>query len=154
MVVTYAMVGLRDVSIAILSSLGTLLVSSAYRSHADHLTTLGRPKAVGEKAFVLAVNLQFQDNVSAENLLKAWGQAAEWCVKNEPFLYAYEVAQSDQDPLKYVIFERYRSKEDYTGPHRKSPAFKAFRPQMRLLQESSKVTVTGSSYNELGLGFT
>ena len=145
---------LRDAVVAILSSLGTLLVSSGYHAHTSHVTTLGRPKAVGEKAFVLSVNLQFEDNASAKALLKAWGEAADWCVENEPFLFAYEIAQSDQDPLKYVIFERYRSKEDYTGPHRKSPAFKAFRPQMRLLQESGKVTVTGSSYNEVGLGFT
>ena len=147
------MVGLRDVSIAILSSLGTLLVSSAYRSHADHLTTLGRPKAVGEKAFVLAVNLQFQDNVSAENLLKAWGQAAEWCVKNEPFLYAYEVAQSDQDPLKYLVYERYRSKADYLETHKSSPAFKEFRPKMQALQESGQVVVSGHSFDEVGVGF-
>lgn len=144
----------RDLVVVLVSSLGTLLVANGFRSHANNLTTLGHPKAIGEKAFVLTVNLQFQDNASADALLKAWARAADWCVQNEPFLFAYEVAQSDQDPLRYIILERYRSKEDYTGPHRKSPAFKEFRPQMRLLQESGKVSVTGSSYQELGLGFT
>ena len=66
----------------------------------------------------------------------------------------YEVAQSDKDPLRYVILERYRSKDDYLGAHRRSPAFREFRPQMRALQESGRVTVTGSSYQELGIGFT
>ena len=63
-------------------------------------------------------------------------------------------ARAVADPLKYVIFERYRRKDDYTGAHRRSPAFKEFRPQMRALQDSGKVTVTGSSFNELGIGFT
>ena len=58
------------------------------------------------------------------------------------------------DPLKYVIIERYRSKEDYLGLHRSSPAFHEFRPRMRALQNEGKVTVTGSSFRELGVGFT
>ena len=49
--------------------------------------------------------------------------------------YMYEIAQSDKDPLSYMIFERYRSKQDYTGPHRRSLAFLKFRPQMKALQE-------------------
>ena len=56
--------------------------------------------------------------------------------------------------LQYAIFERYRSKEDYTGAHRQSPAFAAFRPQMRALQDSGKVSVSGASHQELGVGFS
>ena len=63
-------------------------------------------------------------------------------------------ARSAADPLRYVIIERYRSRDDYVGAHRRSPAFKDFRPQMRALQEAQKVTVTGHSYKELGIGFT
>lgn len=148
------MLTIRDALVAVVSAAATLLASHAVHAHGAHLTTLGRAKASGELAFVLSVGLQFRDNASAQSLLKAWEKAAQYCIANEPFLYAYEVAQSDQDPLRYVIFERYRSKEDYTGAHRRSPAFKAFRPQMRELQDSGAVTVTGSSYRELGLGFT
>ena len=152
------MLTLRDVLVALASVLATLLVVHA--THAAHVppgmytTTLGRTKATAEKAFVLSVGLQFRDKGSAETLLKAWEQAARYCIEHEPFLFAYEVAQSDSDPLKYVILERYRSKLDYTGAHRRSPAFKAFRPQMRAMQDSGAVTVSGQSYQELGIGFT
>ena len=144
---------------AIASSMLTLFVTKAGPFHAanvngKHLTTLGRPKATGEKAFMLSVGLKFTDNSSAETLLKAWGKAARYCIENEPFLFAYEVAQSDKDPLSYVILERYASKSDYLGAHRRSPAFKEFRPQMKALQDSGAVVVTGSSYDELGIGFT
>ena len=91
---------------------------------------------------------------AADGLLDAWAAAAAWCLDNEPFLFAYEVAQSDQDPLTYTIIERYRSKADYLGPHRTSPAFKEFRPKMRAMQDSGKVVVSGHSYHELGTGFT
>ena len=83
-----------------------------------------------------------------------WSKAAAYCLANEKFLYAYEMAQSDQDPLRYLVTERYRSKADYLGAHRSSSAFKEFRPKMKELQNSGDVIVTGSSYNELGVGFT
>ena len=117
-------------------------------------TTTGRAKATHDKAFVLSVGLQFRNAADATDLLAAWKDAAEWCLTHEPFLFAYEVAQSDKDPNRYVIIERYRSKEDYTGPHRSSPAFKRFRPRMRALQDSGAVVVTGDSFVELGVGFT
>ena len=72
---------------------------------------------------------------------------------NEPFLYSYEVSQSDKDPLQYIIVERYRSKADYVGAHRRSTAFHTFRPQMKALQDAGEVIVTGASFNEVGLGF-
>ena len=105
-------------------------------------------------AFVLTVGLRFQDMNSAAHLLSAWRAAADYCIANEPFLYAYEVAQSDKDNLTYMIFERYRSKQDYVGPHRHSEAFKTFRPIMHAMQTSGAVIVSGASYQELGVGFT
>ena len=64
------------------------------------------------------------------------------------------MAQSDKDPLVYQIYERYASKADYLGAHRSSPAFKAFRPRMKALQDAGEVNVSGSSFVEIGLGFT
>ena len=145
----------RDCCVALLSALATLAISHVARTHGGaHLTSSGRAKSVGDRAFVLSVTLDFQDAATATELVEAWSAAAAWCLKNEPFLYAYEVAQSDKDPLSYVIVERYRNKSDYLGPHRSSPAFKEFRPRMRALQESGKVKVGGRSYIELGVGFT
>ena len=113
----------------------------------------GHAKVRGDKAFVLSVTLDFEDETTAMELVKAWKDAADWCYMNEPFLYAYEVAQSDKNPLHYAIFERYRSKADYVGAHRSSPAFRDFRPKMKAMQESGKVKVGGQSYLELGVGF-
>ena len=90
----------------------------------------------------------------ARSLLREWGRAATWCYEHESFLYHYEMAQSDKDPLVYQIYERYASKADYLGAHRSSPAFKAFRPRMKALQDAGEVNVSGSSFVEIGLGFT
>jgi quinol monooxygenase YgiN len=144
----------RDLLVATMAILGTLSAVHAHRAFASTSTTTGRPKAVGEKAFVLSVGLQFRDSQAADEVISAWRVAAEACLTREPFLYAYEFAQSEDDPLRYVILERYRSKDDYTGPHRSSAAFKKFRPKLRALQESGRVQVSGSSYRELGIGFT
>ena len=118
------------------------------------LTTTGRHKARNEKAFVLSVGLHFTSASAAEAVIREWSRVAEHCLVNEPFLYHYEFAQSDQEPLKYMMYERYRSKDDYAGAHRKSKAFHKFRPILRAMQERGEVTVTGTSYQELGVGFT
>ena len=150
----YPMADSRLLLAVLAAILGTLLVERLHHRLLVPTTTSGRAKAVGEKAFVLSVSLQFSDAATSTELLSAWKDAADWCYTHEDFLFAYEVAQSDKDPLKYVIIERYRSKDDYTGAHRTSPAFKRFRPKMRALQESGRVVVTGDSYQELGFGFT
>ena len=62
--------------------------------------------------------------------------------------------RSDKKENVYVVTERYRSKEDYLHAHRSSPAFVAFRPVMRRMQDSGDVVVSGDSFVELGLGFT
>ena len=145
----------RDLLVAAVSSALTITAIFGVQFHrSGPVTTLGRQKARREKAFVLSVDLTFADHGSAAMLLEAWSKAADWCMENEPFLFAYEIAQSDKNNLSYVIMERYRSKADYLGPHRRSPAFKAFRPKMRALQDSGGVVVTGNSYQEVGIGFT
>lgn len=107
----------------------------------------------GARAFVLRVDLTFVDAADARALVRAWGEAADWCRAREPFLLHYEIAQSDAEPLKYSIYERYRTKEDYLGPHKSSEAFRKFRPQMRALQDAGKLVVSGESFVELGVGF-
>lgn len=116
-------------------------------------TTRGRVKSRGEKAFVLAVELRFRDAAAAEAIVKEWALAAEYCLVHEPFLFHYEIARSDKDPLRYMVYERYRSKADYIGPHKLSPAFAAFRPKLKEMQESARVEVVGESWDELGVGF-
>ena len=115
------------------------------------LSSTGRPKAKGENAFCLSRGWQPRGRAA---LAAAVGPRRSWCTEHEPFLYHYEMAQSDKDPLVYQIYERYASKADYLGAHRSSPAFKAFRPRMKALQDAGEVNVSGSSFVEIGLGFT
>ena len=42
-----------------------------------------------------------------------------------------------------MIYERYRSKADYLGAHRSSPAFLQFRPKMKALQDAGDVLISG-----------
>ena len=42
------------------------------------VTTLGHPKARADKAFVLAVELQFKSASVAEQLIVDWTRAADW----------------------------------------------------------------------------
>ena len=67
-----------------------------------HTTTQGRTKVRGEKAFVLAVELRFRDAASAQSLVNDWQKAADYCLEHEPFLFHYEVARSDKDPVLLI----------------------------------------------------
>uniref|UniRef100_A0A7S0Q9H1 ABM domain-containing protein n=1 Tax=Coccolithus braarudii TaxID=221442 RepID=A0A7S0Q9H1_9EUKA len=137
----------------ILATLATThVILPALSGH--HYTSTGRAKQVGDNAFVLSVGLTFRSVASAESFTTAWAEAASYCRKNEPFLYQYEVSQSDKNALEYVIMERYRSKADYVDVHRHSSAFNQFRPKLRALQEAGEVAIKGGSYVELGIGFT
>jgi quinol monooxygenase YgiN len=115
------------------------------------LTGTSRQKNT-DGAFVLMVDLKFKTSDAAKELLKEWTKVADWCRRNEPELYHYEISQSDKDELRYGIVERYRSKDDYFQ-HKTSAAFTQFRPKMQALQDAGLLEVTGSSYFELGHGF-
>jgi quinol monooxygenase YgiN len=123
----------------------------------DALGGAARAGAVRERngagAFVLRVDLTFERDEDARELVRAWGEVADYARAHEPFLEHYEIMRSDADPLKYSIYERYRSKEDYLGPHKASAKFLEFRPKMRALEEQGKLFVSGASFVELGVGF-
>ena len=107
--------------------LGVLTMTAVTQLTMTPKTSLGRRKATQERAFVLNVGLTFRSQGVADGFIKEWAKAADYCLANEDFLFAYELAQSDQDPLRYLITERYRSKADYLGAHRSSSAFKVTR---------------------------
>jgi len=116
-------------------------------------TSTGRQKERNEKAFVLSVELLFEDKDTATQVIDEWRKVAEWCHNNEAILYHYEIAKSDQDPLKYHMYERYRSKSDYLNIHKASDAFQEFRKILQEAQDRGAVKVSGSSYLELGIGY-
>ena len=144
----------RDLLVATISVMATLVIMRSFPLLSVPQTTAGRPKSRGDRAFVLSVGLHFQSVAAAEDLLGEWAKIADYCYKNERFLYQYEVSQSDKQKLRYVVVERYRSKEDYLQAHRRSAAFEEFRPKMKAMQERGDVEVSGDSYYELGIGFT
>ena len=117
--------GRRPLIVAFL--LGVLTMTAVTQLTMTPKTSLGRRKATQERAFVLNVGLTFRSQGVADGFIKEWAKAADYCLANEDFLFAYELAQSDQDPLRYLITERYRSKADYLGAHRSSSAFKVMR---------------------------
>ena len=125
--------------------------------HKNPITTSAtitkRTKIRTEKAFTLAIELKFNDPKSAIQLIDEWTVLARWCMFNESFLLHYEISQSDNDPLKYLVYERYISKNDHIGAHRSSWAFNEFRPKLKELQDLGKVVISGNSYVELGKGF-
>ena len=105
------------------------------------------------KAWTLVVTLQFESETDANQAIADWKVVADYCAKNEPFLYHYEIGKSDSDPLKLHIVERYESKEKYLNVHKSGSAFLEFRPKLKALQDAGKVTIEGFSYQELGQGF-
>jgi endonuclease/exonuclease/phosphatase family metal-dependent hydrolase/quinol monooxygenase YgiN len=119
----------------------------------DTATSNCRMKTRNEKAWVLSIILTFSDVDSANEFITYWAEMSNYCFKQEPYLYHYEISQSDQEPLRYMVYERYASKKDYLNKHRNSLAFSKFRPKMKALQDAGRVTVSGHSYDELGIGF-
>jgi hypothetical protein len=46
-----------------------------------------------ENAFVLTVGLTFRTDAAAQELMAEWSKIADYCYKEEPWLYAYEFAR-------------------------------------------------------------
>lgn len=79
---------------------------------------------------------------------------AEYCKIHEPETIAYEVLQSDKDPLQVLILERYKSKDrSFVDIHRSSIPFQTFRPKLKAMEDQGYVTISGDSYFDSGIGF-
>jgi quinol monooxygenase YgiN len=105
-------------------------------------------------AWTLSVTLTFSDPTDLNYILTEWTTLANYCDENEEFLYHYEVGIDDSNPLIAHIIERYKSKDEYLHIHKKSEKFLKFRSQLKELQDTGKVTVSGFSFQESGRGFT
>jgi quinol monooxygenase YgiN len=98
--------------------------------------------------------LQFANELYRVQFLEDFAPLAAYVRENEPLTLAYEALQSDQDPLKILILERYADKEHaFLQVHRSSKAFLEFRPKLKSMQDAGFVKVEGSSYNDTMLGF-
>lgn len=109
---------------------------------------------VETKPFSLFVTLVFSAEEKKESFCNEFATLAEYVMKNEPDTLAYELLLSDKDPLRVLIMERYKDKENaYLKIHRSSEAFLAFRPKLKAMEDVGDVTIHGDSYLDAGLGF-
>mmetsp|Transcript_5439 Transcript_5439/g.7875 ORF Transcript_5439/g.7875 Transcript_5439/m.7875 type:complete len:157 (-) Transcript_5439:135-605(-) len=108
----------------------------------------------GPPSFSLLVTLLFKKEQYKEEFLNDFVPLAKYVRQHEPTTIAYEVLQSDDDPLRIMILERYVDKEmAYLKVHKLSAAFLEFRPKLKAMQESGFVTIEGHSYRDSQLGF-
>ena len=105
-------------------------------------------------AFSLLVSLNFTEEKHKVTFLEDFAPLAAYVKEKEVDTIAYEVLLSDKDPLRVLIMERYKDKEEaYLQVHKTSEPFLEFRPKLQALQEAGLVTVDGESYIDSGLGF-
>ena len=105
-------------------------------------------------AFSLLVTLQFTAEEHKEAFLKYISPLAKYVNAKEPDTIAYKVLLSDKDPLRVLIMERYKDRENaFLKVHRTSEPFLEFRPKLQALQEAGFVNVVGESYDDSDVGF-
>lgn len=110
--------------------------------------------ASSNTAFSLLVTLTFVSRTQKEQFLKDIAPLADYVRDHEPDTIAYQVLQSDKEPLRVLILERYRNKEKaFLEVHRSSEAFKTFRPKLKAMEEAGLVSVAGESYVDTDVGF-
>ncbi|PRW33870.1 ribosome-binding factor A [Chlorella sorokiniana] len=77
-------------------------------------------------SYILTVHLGFQNAADRDEVLAAFHPLAEHVRANEEGTITYQWLQSDSDPLKCLILERYTSKQYLDDVHCQSEPFKAF----------------------------
>ena len=107
-------------------------------------------------AFFLGVTITFSSPEDKAHFKELFRPLAQYVQDFEPDTLSYILSESDKDPLRVSILERYRDKNQaFLETHRSSPAFVAFKSKMGAMVEAKKITlVDGHSYLEqAGLGF-
>lgn len=103
--------------------------------------------------FTLVVTLDFVDDRSKQAFLRDIAPEAAFVEAQEPQTLSYKVLQSDSDPLRLLIIERYATKDAYLQTHKSSSTFQAFRPKLQQLQDAKRVVVSGGGYIDTPAGF-
>lgn len=107
-------------------------------------------------AFFLGVAVHFthaKDKAEFKNIFKP---LADYVTNHEGGTVSYQYSESDKDPLRVFILERYKDKDvAFMKVHRSSPAFMKFRALMAKMQDTKQISlVDGHSYVEdSALGF-
>ena len=106
--------------------------------------------------FFLGVAVNFATSQDKRDFMEIFKPLATYVKSYEQGTCGYKLAESDKEPLRIFILERYIDKEkDFVQAHRSSPAFLEFRAKMAKMQQDKKITaVDGHSYIERSdLGF-
>lgn len=100
-----------------------------------------------DATFSLLVNLKFESKHYLDQFLTDIEPLLEYVERHEPKTTLYKVMISDKDPLKVMILERYRDKENaYIRIHKSSQMFQEFRPKLAKLIDEKHVEMQGESY--------
>lgn len=118
----------------------------------SHLT--GAQSSTAAAPFSLLVTLVFSEVQYRDQFLNDFATIAAYVRDHEPTTLAYETLQSDSNPLKVLILERYQDKENaYLKIHKSSQVFIDFRPKLKELNDAGHVTIDGHSYLDTMTGF-
>ena len=106
-----------------------------------------------KEAFVLMVNIEFQDVAQKEDFMALFHPMAQYVADYEPTTLSYECAESDKNEKQVVIIERYLNKQAYADTHRESQMFLAFKQKLKEMDSTGKMHISGHSYRESNVGF-
>ncbi len=103
-------------------------------------------------AFYLGVAVIFPTVQEKESFKTLFRPMAQFVKDHEPGTLSYELLESDKEPERILILERYVNKDYYLNVHRTSKEFLSFRAEFQKMIEKG-VKVDGHSYLEPGIGF-
>jgi quinol monooxygenase YgiN len=105
-----------------------------------------------DKAFYLGVTVTFPSPEEKQKFIDIFSPLAKYVKEKEFGTLSYELLNSDKDPKRILISERYKDKEYYLNVHKTSAEFLQFRETFQKMIENGAV-VDGHSYIESGIGF-
>ena len=105
-----------------------------------------------KNTFFLGVMIKFPSVDDKEKFKRIFAPVAEHVTTSEPTTTSYELSESDQDPQRVFILERYKDKDAYLKIHKSSAPFLKFKDEFQVLRDAG-AEVDGHSYLESGIGF-
>lgn len=103
------------------------------------------------KGWLLVVTSKFRTLQDRDALLEHVSLIAAHSARSEAETIGFQVAVADNDPLKILVFERFKTKEAWADAHRSSAVYKTYKAWQAT--SGIQVETTGQSYDELGFGF-
>jgi quinol monooxygenase YgiN len=105
-----------------------------------------------DKAFFLGVTITFPNKDDLVMFKRLFQPLATYVEKYEKGTLSYELLESDKDPLRIQILERYQDKDYYLNVHKTSGPFLKFREELQHLVTKGAI-IAGESYVETDIGF-